>query len=186
MVLGLARNWWALALRGLFAIIFGLMALFWPGSTLQTLVLILRGLCYRRRDHRRDRGGARSGNHRQWGFLLLVGVIGAGWPRGSRLPRDDATDPGVSGGGLGDGDRGAANHRGHPTPRGDRQRLVAGAQRRRLARPGGVLVVHPSLALVMVAVLIGDFTIIVGIILIALGFRLRGLRDGAWERIGQA
>ena len=38
----------------------------------------------------------------------------------------------------------------------------------------------------MVAVLIGDFTIIVGIILIALRFRLRGLRDGAWERIGQA
>jgi uncharacterized membrane protein HdeD (DUF308 family) len=30
----LAENWWAIALRGVFAIIFGLIALFMPGATL--------------------------------------------------------------------------------------------------------------------------------------------------------
>lgn len=35
----LAQNWWAVALRGVCAIIFGLIALFVPGATILTLVL---------------------------------------------------------------------------------------------------------------------------------------------------
>lgn len=39
MVHALAKNWWMLLLRGIAAIIFGVLALTWPGMTLVTLIL---------------------------------------------------------------------------------------------------------------------------------------------------
>ena len=36
----LARNWWAIGLRGVFAIVFGLIALFLPGATMLSLAIV--------------------------------------------------------------------------------------------------------------------------------------------------
>ena len=36
----LARNWWAVALRGVFAILFGIIAFVVPGATMLSLVLV--------------------------------------------------------------------------------------------------------------------------------------------------
>jgi uncharacterized membrane protein HdeD (DUF308 family) len=69
----LARYWWALALRGLFAVLFGLLAFFMPGITLLTLVLLFGA--YVLLDGIFDIVAAiRSPSH-HWA-LILEGIVG--------------------------------------------------------------------------------------------------------------
>ncbi len=42
----LAQNWWAIVLRGVFAVLFGIGTFFWPGLTLAVLVLLYGGYLF--------------------------------------------------------------------------------------------------------------------------------------------
>lgn len=71
----LARNWWLVALRGVCAILFGLIALIAPGVTILTLVLFFSA--YMLVDGIFAIAGAvrAAGRHERWGWLLLEGLL---------------------------------------------------------------------------------------------------------------
>jgi len=88
MAMSLAQNWWALALRGAAAILFGLVALFWPPGAIAALVAVFGA--YALVDGIFNLVGAvRAGRAGQrWGALvfegvvsILVGFITLFWPR---------------------------------------------------------------------------------------------------------
>ena len=72
----LAANWWALVLRGIAAIVFGVLTFFWPGATIAVLVIffgvyalidgILAIVSAIRAAER----------HRRWGPFLVEGIVG--------------------------------------------------------------------------------------------------------------
>jgi uncharacterized membrane protein HdeD (DUF308 family) len=77
MVMTLARNWWVLALRGLCAVIFGILAFIWPGITLGALVLLYGAFALI--DGVLSIGAAifkGEGGGRPWWELVLVGLLG--------------------------------------------------------------------------------------------------------------
>jgi uncharacterized membrane protein HdeD (DUF308 family) len=71
----LAQNWWAVALRGVLGIVFGLIAFFFPGPTMLSFVLVFATyalidgvfaiVAAVRAARRRDR----------WGFLTFEGIV---------------------------------------------------------------------------------------------------------------
>ena len=71
----LARNWWAMTLRGVAAIVFGLIALFAPGVTILSLVFVFAILMLV--DGVLDIVAAvRSARqHERWGMLIVEGVV---------------------------------------------------------------------------------------------------------------
>ncbi|BCM81848.1 HdeD family acid-resistance protein [Methylobacterium indicum] len=71
----LARNWWLIALRGVFAILFGIVALIAPGATLLTLVILFSA--YMLVDGITEIVAAvrAAERHERWGYLLAAGAI---------------------------------------------------------------------------------------------------------------
>lgn len=71
----LARNWWLIALRGAFAILFGIIALIAPGATLLTLVIFFSA--YMLVDGITEIVAAvrAAERHERWGYLLAAGAI---------------------------------------------------------------------------------------------------------------
>ena len=86
----LSRHWWAVALRGVAAILFGVLALVWPGITVFALVIVFGA--YALVDGAftlvaafGNRDGGRTRGSRAWlvarGIAgILTGIIAAVWP----------------------------------------------------------------------------------------------------------
>ena len=181
-MLMLSRYWWMVALRGLLLLLFGLAAIAWPGVTLTVLVLwigagfLVNGALVL--------GAAIVGRDVQGrGWMALDGLLGIGAGILTFLY------PGITGlvllwlvagwailsGAL----QIAAAVQFRKVIRGEWMLGLAGA----LGIVFGVLLIaRPGVGLLTLALLIGWFALFYGALLIALGFRLRGLAD----RLGEA
>jgi uncharacterized membrane protein HdeD (DUF308 family) len=83
----LARNWWAVALRGVFAILFGLVALFFPGPTMLSLVLVFSAYMLVDGIFAIVSAVRAARKNDRWGMLALqglvsiaTGILAAMWP----------------------------------------------------------------------------------------------------------
>lgn len=72
----LARNWWAFALRGVAALVFGILAILWPGVSLTALVLLFGAYALVDGLFAIISAIARGGGERRWWVLLLEGLVG--------------------------------------------------------------------------------------------------------------
>lgn len=174
----LARNWWALVLRGVCAVLFGLAAFAWPGITLAVLILVYGayaladGILAVIWSFFARRPGAFP-----WGVLLAglagiaAGVIAFRWPGLTALALLYLIAAWA-------------------ILRGVFEIVAAIHLRREIANEwllglsglasivlGAVLLAWPAVGVLAVLWWIAAFAIVFGALTIALGFRLRGLRD---------
>lgn len=71
----LARNWWAIALRGVFAILFAAAAFLLPGVTIASLVLLFGAYMAVDGVFAIVAGVRAAARHERWGMLILEGVL---------------------------------------------------------------------------------------------------------------
>lgn len=71
----LARNWWALALRGVFSILFALIAFFWPDATILSFVLFFSAYMLVDGVFGIVAGIRAASRQERWGLLVLEGVL---------------------------------------------------------------------------------------------------------------
>ena len=76
MLTQLSRNWWAVALRGVIAILFGVIALAWPGLTLEILVLFFGAYVLVDGIFAMIAAFTNRSGHDKWWVLLLEGLVG--------------------------------------------------------------------------------------------------------------
>jgi uncharacterized membrane protein HdeD (DUF308 family) len=172
----LAGNWWALLLRGIAAVLFGLAALFWPGLTLFVLIVffgayaLVDGILA-------IVAGIRGSEGSRW-LLLAEGVLGvlAGlvaffWPGMTALVLLFVISAWAIFTGL-------------------LKVIMAIAFRRTVENAwllglsgvlsvlfGVILAVLPGVGLLSLVWLVGIYALIFGVALIVLGFRVRGHRQ---------
>jgi uncharacterized membrane protein HdeD (DUF308 family) len=72
------RNWWAVALRGAAAILFGLLAFLWPDLTLAALVLLFGAYALWDGVLALFTGVRQRGKDQRWWVMVIRGLVGIG------------------------------------------------------------------------------------------------------------
>ena len=75
MISVLCQNWWAIAIRGFISILFGLVALFLPGATMLSLVLLFAAYLFVDGVFGIISAVRAAGQHGRWGLLVLEGIV---------------------------------------------------------------------------------------------------------------
>ena len=178
----LTTNWWALLLRGIAAVLFGLAALFWPGLTLFVLIVffgaytLVDGIFA-------IVAGIRGSGGRRWLLLaegvlgVLVGLIAFFWPGMTALVLLYVIAAWAISTGI-------------------LKVVMAIWLRRELENEwllvlsgvlsvlfGVILAVLPGVGLLSLVWLVGVYALIFGVALIVLGFRVRGQRASGSSRV---
>lgn len=175
----LAQNWWAVALRGVAAILFGLVALLVPGAAMLSLALVFAAYLLADGVFGIVAAVRAARAHERWGLLLtegifnlLMGLVAAFFPTGAVLGFVLATAAWalLTGGlALGAGFRLEASH--------GRWWLVLAGIVSLLW--GIVLVVAPLAGALVLTWWLGAYAIAFGVALLVLAFRLRRQRGPA-------
>src|SRR6266851_1515270 len=76
MIRVLARNWWAMALRGGISMLFGLLALFLPGLTAASLIVLIGIFALADGAFAAMAAIWAAERHERWGPLALEGAVG--------------------------------------------------------------------------------------------------------------
>src|SRR5438093_13028647 len=76
MIEALKRNWWVLVIRGICGIVFGVIALAYPGLALATLVLLFGAWVLIDGVFRIVGATAGRASDPDWGFHLIIGILG--------------------------------------------------------------------------------------------------------------
>jgi len=72
----LARNWWALTIRGVAAVIFGILAFAWPGATIVVLVILFGAYALVDGIFALIAAVRAAQAHERWWAFLLEGIVG--------------------------------------------------------------------------------------------------------------
>jgi len=173
----LTRNWWAIVLRGVAGILFGIITFFAPGISLAALVLLFAAYAFADGVLAIVTAGRRRGVDRWW-LLLLQGIVGIGagvvtllWPGITAIALLSVIAAwAVVGGAL----QLAAAIRLRKVITGEWLLALGGL----LSIAFGVLLVlFPGSGALALVIWIGAYAFVIGILLLVLGFKLRGLRS---------
>jgi uncharacterized membrane protein HdeD (DUF308 family) len=72
----LARNWWALLIRGIAAIVFGILAFAWPGITIFVLVLLFGAYAFVDGIFAIVAAVRAAAAHERWWPFVIEGIVG--------------------------------------------------------------------------------------------------------------
>lgn len=76
MVQVLARNWWALLIRGFAAFIFGILAFLWPGATILTIGILFGAYAFVDGIFAIVTAVRAAEQHERWWPFLIEGIVG--------------------------------------------------------------------------------------------------------------